>query len=342
MDTLAGMPPPARPRLVWIDLLRGVAVIGMVETHVMNVFLDSSYDGSGWRHELGFYNGLLAPAFLWIAGFVQGLSIRKAQREGRPVVTGARLRRLAFVALLGYMLHVPWGVWGAGDFGAESWRIALQVDILPCMAVTLAMLLCAGMARGVWFDLITALLAAFFVFAAPAAQEWRTGVIFVDSFVTYSGTKSLFPLFPWVAFCALGSLASRWEMTWRTLLPASLVFIALGVGLAPDGYSYVHPAFFAERLGWLGLLILAVWSFSQQFAPGWLQLAGRESLFIYVAHLLLLYSVPWKGTTLNLWIGRTLSIPATAVAFLIVLGICLGLAWMNEKRKQRGRMRQSL
>ena len=97
-----------------------------------------------------------------------------------------------------------------------------------------------------------------------------------------------------------------------------------------------------RRLGWLGLLILAVWLFSQKFAPAWLQLAGRESLFIYVAHLLLLFSVPWHGTTLNLWIGRTLSIPATAVAFLIVLGICLGLAWMNEQRKQRGRMRQSM
>jgi uncharacterized membrane protein len=337
MDTLAGMPPSARPRLTWIDLLRGVAVIGMVETHVMNVFLDSGFDSAGWRHELGFYNGLLAPAFLWIAGFVQGLSIRKAQREGRPVVTGARLRRLGFVALLGYLLHVPWTLWAAGDFGAESWRMALQVDILPCMAVTLAMLLCAGLARGVWFDAVTVLLAACFVFAAPAAQEWRTGVVLVDSFVTYSGTKSLFPLFPWVAFCALGSLASRWEITWRTLLPVSLGFIALGIAFAPPVYSYVHPAFFAERLGWLGLLILAVWLFSQKFAPAWLQLAGRESLFIYVAHLLLLYSVPWRGTTLILWIGRTLSIPQTAIAFLIVLGLCLALGWMNEKRKLRAK-----
>jgi uncharacterized membrane protein len=39
MDTFAGMPPPARPRLAWIDLLRGVALVGMIETHVMNTFL---------------------------------------------------------------------------------------------------------------------------------------------------------------------------------------------------------------------------------------------------------------------------------------------------------------
>jgi uncharacterized membrane protein len=342
MDTLAGMSLPTRPRLTWIDLLRGLAVVGMIETHVMNTVLDASFDDTRWRHELGFFNGLLAPAFLWIAGFVQGLGVRRAQAQERPVVTVARLRRLGLVALLGYLLHVPWNFWGVGDYGPESWRIALQVDILPCMAVTLTMLLCAGLARGPWFDVITCLLAAFFVFLAPAAQPWHTGWIFVDSFVTCNGTKSLFPLFPWVAFCAMGSFASRWEMSWKTLLPVSLALIALGMGFAPSSYAYVHPAFFAERLGWLGLLIIAVWLFSQKFAPAWLQLVGRESLFIYVAHLLVLFSVPWRGTTLNLWIGRTLSIPQTVIAFFIVLGICLALAWANERRRERKRIKQPL
>lgn len=336
VGTLAAMIPPTRSRLTWIDLLRGVAVVGMVETHVMNVVLSAEFDGTAWRHQLSFYNGLLAPAFLWIAGFVQGLSIRKAQREGRPVVTRARLGRLGFVALLGYLLHIPWHLWGAGDFGPESWRIALQADVLQCMAVSLALLLFAGQARGVWFDGMTLLLGGFFIFAAPAAQHWETGIAFLDPFLNHD-RGSLFPLFPWVGFCAMGSLASRWQMTWKTLLPASLVFIALAAVFEPSGYSYVHPTFFAERLGWLGLLITAVWLFSQKFAPAWLQLAGRESLFIYVLHLLLLHSIPCRGTTLNLWIGRTLSIPATAVAFVLVLGICLALAWLNEKRKLRSR-----
>src|SRR5687768_15299143 len=160
MDTLAGMPQPPRPRLVWIDLLRGVAVVGMIETHVLNTVLDARYDCSAWRLELGFYNGLLAPAFLWIAGFVQGLAIRKAQAQSLPVVTHTRLKRLGIVAVCGYLLHVPWNFWGAGNFSAESWRIALQVDVLPCMAVTLSLLLLAGLARELWFDIITGVLAA--------------------------------------------------------------------------------------------------------------------------------------------------------------------------------------
>ncbi len=330
------MPQPPRPRLTWIDLLRGVAVVGMLETHVMNVFLDADYDHAGWRHQLSFYNGLLAPAFLWIAGYIQGLSIRKAQRMAQPVVTVARLRRLGMVAIIGYLLHVPWHLWGAGTFSAESWRIALQADILQCIAVSLTMLLIAGTAGSRWFDGVTLALTGFFVFAAPAAQHWLTNLPFLDPFINHD-LGSLFPLFPWVGFCAMGSLGSRWEISWRTVLPVALGFILLSMIFKPTGYSYVHPSFFAERLGWLGLLITLVWVISQRFAPAWLQLAGRESLLIYVSHLLLLYSFPYHGTTLNLWIGHTLSIPVTVGIFLIVLFLCLGLAWLNEKRKLRAR-----
>ena len=329
------MPPPSS-RLTWIDLLRGVAVVGMLETHVMNVFLDSAYDHAGWRHQLSFYNGLLAPAFLWIAGYIQGLSIRKAQSAGKPVITSARLRRLGLVALIGYFLHVPWHLWGAGTFSPESWRIAMQADILQCMAVSLTLLLLAGKAGSRWFDLVTLVLVGFFVFAAPAAQYWHTGLPFLDPFINHD-LGSLFPLFPWVGFCAAGSLASRWEISWRTVLPVALGLIALATIFKPTGYSYVHPSFFVERLGWLGLLITLIWVVSQRFAPAWLQLAGRESLCIYVSHLLLLYSFPYQGTTLNLAVGPTLSIPMTVGIFLLILLLCLGIAWLNEKRKLHAR-----
>jgi uncharacterized membrane protein len=331
------MPPPPHSRLVWIDLLRGVAVVGMIETHVANSFLGEDCLGTRWFHTLDFFNGLMAPSFLWIAGYLQGLAVRRAQREGRPVVTGARLRRLGLVALIGYLLHVPWHVWSRGDFSAESWRIALQVDILPCMAVSLAMLLVAGLLRERGFDAVSLLLGGFFVAAAPAARDWHTGWIFVDAFLNRAA-YSWFPLFPWVGFCALGSLMSRWELSWRTLFPASLLCIALGHAFAPAVYAYDHPAALSERVGWLGLLITAVGLVSRRFAPGWLLLAGRESLFIYVAHLLLLYAIPsWQGASLGASLGKTLTVPTAVLLFLGVTAVCLGLAWLNQWRKRRAR-----
>jgi uncharacterized membrane protein len=58
-------------RLLWLDLFRGLAVLGMVWTHSANTFLDAKLQATPWYGELGYYHGLIAPAFFWIAGFAR-------------------------------------------------------------------------------------------------------------------------------------------------------------------------------------------------------------------------------------------------------------------------------
>lgn len=319
-------------RLVWIDILRGVAVIGMIQTHVWNALLHPSYAATGWWQEWNFFSGLLAPTFLWIAGYIQGLSLRKAQRENRPVVTAPRLKRLGSIFLIAYALHVPWDFWLAGDFNRESWRIFLQADILQCLTVSLTLLLLMGNLRARWFDLLTLTIAALAVFAAPSAQYWQTGFLGVDAFLNHH-TGSLFPLLPWFGFCAAGCLASRWTVSWKTYLPCALVLIAVGLWLTPHGY--LQPSFFFKRLGWLGLLVTAISLISPLFAPRWLQLAGRESLLIYVVHLLLIFSLPIQGMPLDRALGRTQSLGNSELIFLAVLSGSLALAWLNDWPKRR-------
>lgn len=327
-------------RLAWIDVLRGVAVVGMVETHVLHTFLSAEHDEALWLQHLNFYNGLVASTFLWIAGYVQGLAMRSAQAKQRPVATARRWRRLGLVALIGYLMHAPWWQWLQGDFGPETWSILFQVDILQCMAFSLGLLLCVGALFGHWLlDAVTLFLALASIFLAPYAAGWTTGLVPVDMFLNSNG-GSLFPLFPWVGFCAAGCLASRWEPSWKVYVPVSLALMAAGYYLAPDFWSKSHPAFFAERLGYMGMLIAAVCLVSRWLAPKWLQLAGRESLFVYVAHLVILFTLPvaglpQQGIPLNIAIGRTLQLPAVAGMFAAVLGICLALAYLNEKRKRR-------
>lgn len=328
------MPDSIKPanRLVWIDILRGVAVTGMIQTHVWNALLHPSYHATAWWHEWNFFSGLLAPTFLWIAGYIQGLSIRKAHREERPVVTASRLRRLGVIVLIAYALHVPWNFWMAGDFGRESWLIFLQADILQCMTVSMTLLLLMGNLQRKWFDPLTLAIIALVVFAAPSAQHWQTGFLVVDAFLNHN-TGSLFPLFPWFGFCAMGCLASRWTVSWKTYLPCALALIAVGLCLTPHGY--VQPSFFFKRLGWLGLLVAAISLISPLSAPRWLQLAGRESLLIYVVHLLLIYSLPVHGITMDRGIGRTLDLLNSELIFAAVLSASLALAWLNDWRKKR-------
>ena len=205
-------------RLAWIDLLRGLAVVGMIETHVINSFLDARFDAARWLHELRYYDGVIAPLFLWIAGCVQGFAIQKAHRANKPVFSWLRLRRLLVIAGLAYFLHVPWDHWLKGDFGAESWRIFLQADILQCMAVSLSALMFLGCLPKRAFIIAVAAAMAFTVFAAPRAVHWQTGSLFVYAFLNRD-TGSLFPLFPWFGFCAAGCNSpggSRCSSMWRT------------------------------------------------------------------------------------------------------------------------------
>ena len=321
-------------RLAWIDVLRGLAVVGMIETHVINAFLDKSFDSARWLHELKCFDGLIAPGFFWIAGYVQGLAIRRQQRDDKPVVTVQRLQRLGLIALVGYFLHVPWDYWMKGDFSAESWRILLQTDVLQCLAASLVIIMFIGQHKRTWFDSMLLLLAVMVVGLSPCVAGWHTGFMPLDAWLHHD-TGSLFPLFPWFAFAAAGALASRREPRAVVCLPLGLAFIIAGYVFAPQHFLYQHPAFFMERLGNLLIIVWLVMRVSAWLAPRWLQLAGRESLLVYVAHLIIIYSLPIGGVPLNQRIGRTLSLPAVLFVFVALLTVCLGLAWLNERRKTR-------
>ena len=56
-------------RYLYIDLLRGWAVIVMIEVHVFNAFLVPTFRDETWFKVLNFINGLVAPSFLFIAGY---------------------------------------------------------------------------------------------------------------------------------------------------------------------------------------------------------------------------------------------------------------------------------
>ena len=127
-------PATARKRVEWLDLFRGAAVVAMIETHVVNTFLAPGLREAAWFGWLNWFNGLIAPAFLFIAGYAQGMGWR-----AQPVKRGAfgrKAKRLLGIAALGYALHFPWGEIAQRRW-AEALRVGTQVDVLQCLAVAL-------------------------------------------------------------------------------------------------------------------------------------------------------------------------------------------------------------
>jgi surface polysaccharide O-acyltransferase-like enzyme len=149
----------------------------------------------------------------------------------------------------------------------------------------------------------------------------------------------LFALFPWVGFGLAGFLTrSLWDGAKNR--SAALIFV-LGALLAfvqpyspwPGG----APEFFLERLGWVMMAAVLVACVAGRIsaATGWLRLAGRESLLLYVVHLMLIHAVPLPKQALQQLIGMTQPLWVVFCLFVTLFAASLVLGWWNERRKAR-------
>ena len=331
-----------RERVVWIDLYRGLAVLVMIETHVVNTFLAGSVRMESWFAMLNYLNGLVAPSFLFIAGFVQGME--RGSAPGKPVNFARRGRQLLLIGAIGYALHFPWT-----ELGQHRWDAALragtQVDVLPCIAFSLGLLLVVtwlaqriGGRRGdgVWWLGLTALL-SLVVCIAPYAPAWNGLPIPLRAWVNAS-TGSWFPLFSWAGFIFFGALAGATYGLARhgaeasgaivqpsilsalsPLLPlkrSSAVFLITPLPLAVSAwvfrgatYSSVNPASFFERAAWVLLLAAFCEWFTARRRASLVLFSGKHSLTLYVVHLVLISTLVGCG------------VPSTAFTLPSVLGL---------------------
>ncbi len=326
--------PPSAARYAWIDLLRGCAVIGMVWTHVANAFLDATQQASPQYHTLSYYHGLIAPTFFWVAGYMRGMS---AAKPGSRKPAWPTVKRLLMIWGIGYLLHLPWYELFRGEVSQPVLRILFQSDVLQCLAASSLLLL--GIERlstkHAWQVALGLGLAVLLL--TDTMKQVTTGFLPLDAYLSKQH-GSLFPLFPWCAFAVAGFLSGCFGApAWRTAAAGAVAAFVLP--WLPGGSGTV--GFFAERLGWVVLIaaLLANSGTLVNKAPKWLMLAGRESLCLYIAHLLIIYAVPWwRGRTLNQWFGMNQPWPNVLGWFVLVLALAWLVAWLNERRKQRQRV----
>jgi hypothetical protein len=226
------------------------------------------------------------------------------------------------VALIGYLLHVP--VFPArrlfGEATPEQWQSFFQVDVLQCIAISLLILqilfLILRDLNRLYFTVLVASVAT--VVATPVIWTIDFWTVLPWPFAAYmNGVRySLFPLFPWSAFLFLGAVTGHYFMIARERgassgsraepsfyqgmiwMGGSLIMLSFLIGMIfPDlreraDYWMVSPAFVSLRLGIVIILGAAAGYWTLYFQPKgkpFILLFGRESLLVYVLHLLLLY-----------------------------------------------------
>jgi uncharacterized membrane protein len=350
-------------RLIFIDLLRGWATIVMIEVHVFNAFLFPSLKETDWFRILNYVNGWVAPSFLFVAGFVFVIASGRKLQDFRTFGKAfwRQIGRIALIWIVGYGLHLPFFSFTrtVNETTQAGWLQFYQSDILHCIAIGLLIvflgrILIKSDATYQKFLVTTGLI---FVLAAPFLWDIDFTRSLPAALAAYLNGQhySLFPIFPWIGFLTFGAVtaigfkgtkAADKELDYLKLIGyVSGVLIVGGTLLSElpvriplvSSAIRANPLFFASRLGIVLLLMLLCWYYAERrkTEKSFVLDAGRESLVVYTAHLLVIYGQYWNDKSLAYWHGGTLGVVQCILATLglMILMVAGAKVWGATKRR---------
>jgi len=358
-------------RYTFIDLLRGWAIIIMIEVHVFNAFLIPELKHAGWFGILTFINGLVAPAFLFVSGFAfqvsAGSKLQDMRRFKFPF--WKKVSRIFSIILIGYVLHLPY--YSLSKVINRSTPSQLQsffaVDVLQCIGVGLLILFAIRLLihsdKIYHYTLIVITL--FVMFISPFFWKIEFTNYFHPIIANYLNrlNGSLFPVFPWINFILVGAIFAKYfvdavgnekeEKFINGAAITGMIMLLFGhlfySGLFPGYLTSIipNPVFFVERLGYVLVFATMCWGYNRwrsanrsseakaKAGKSFVLDASRESLLIYWLHLITIYGMFWGRKSFASLIGPTLnlfeSLAATLILMLVIILVAKIWGWTKMK-----------
>ena len=337
----------------------------MIETHVVNAILNKPLKDEAFFKALTFINGLVAPTFLFCAGFAFAIML---QRKWSNFISlqyplWRYLVRMLFIFVVAYSLHLPFfslkHLREVTD--PNAWLPFYQSDILQVIVLTLtALVVLAIIFRNQkMFFWTSSLIALVIIFISPIVREMdHTNLpVWLRPYLT-TQFRSQFPLFPWSAFLMSGTVLGYLFLQAKTEGKESTFIRNLGVGsLAAIVFSLIieyqpltfypnhdfwraSPEFFFVRLGLVCLFAVAFWMYEQRrevSTTSVMSLFGQESLLVYTVHLLVVYGYTYEWSFIRLF-GPTLNYFQCFGLFALLTasmyGMAFGWHWMKGWNKR--------
>jgi uncharacterized membrane protein len=334
-----------KQRYLFIDLLRFLAVVFMLQGHTFDALLQTTIKHASFFYIHDFFHGFVAPMFLFASGVAFGVSTFKKWeiyiRIGSPVFR--RIGRFLGLLIIGYALHLPFFSLTKLLHESTPSDIAalLQVDALQCIAVTLVglQLLVLLVKSEDRFALVSLTIAMLTMFLSPIVWNYPFIHVLPLSLTSYlnASNNSWFPLFPWSGYLFFGVsfayvfveakehhhaivLMKRVAVLGTGVIVAAFVLSTLPFSIYPShDFWKVNPLVTMARMGFLFVVMSGLYFLEQsvRITSSIPKVMGKESLVIYVLHLVLIYgSVINSG--LQLKFGGSLSILGATGVFLLV------------------------
>jgi uncharacterized membrane protein len=326
-------------RKAYLDWLRGIGVLIMIEGHVIDSWTAAADRNREAYHWITFVGGIGgAPVFLFLAGMALVLATSSRMRRGLSEEEAAAAARRRGWQIFGLAFLFRLQAWLIS--GGSMWTL-LKVDILNVLGfsmVVAAVTWGAGTrpSRRWWFVAAAVLIP----FSTPLVREFGPLAALPDPLEWYlrpAGSATTFTLFPWAAFLFAGCAAGFWLDTRTiaeerrvnlafTIIGAVVALAGYGASLLPPIYAQTSfwtssPTFFFIRLGILLMLVGIAYAVVGKgaeasrarslIARSPIQELGRSSLFVYWIHVEMAYGI------LSAPIHRRLPLEWAYAAFLI-------------------------
>lgn len=348
-----------KKRIIFLDLMRAFAVLMMVQGHTVDSLLSEefrTFDSifySAWHT----FRGFTAPIFMFTSGVVFTYLLRSNYlpfRENPRVKKG--LKRFLLLLVIGYLLRYP--TYKIIDFtyvSDKQWLIFFGVDALHLIAFGLLfVLVLAYISEKIKIrdSIIFTMGALFFIIIYPMAStfNWAEVLPLPIAAYFYRDTGSLFPLFPWAGYvigggvlgsylaknpavCSSKNFSFRLSLSGFSFVALSIFITQLGKLILPFDITWTFPlSLVFYRIGIVlvlsGLMSLIAVKFSD--IPAIIKLIGRNTLLIYVVHLIILYCCAWMPG-LYKYYSRSLSLELTLGLAIFMIFMMTGMVIFIER-----------
>lgn len=157
-----------KERLIFIDVLRGIAVIWMIQTHTLSIMANEFKTGLFYSL-LSISNGYVAVTFLFCAGagFWIAAERKVSSYKQFEMPLWLYLKRLGFILMIAYFLHSPiFGLSKLANITDRQINIFFQIDVLQTIVYSslIALLLLLLSPKNIYIKYISILLAAVFFY----------------------------------------------------------------------------------------------------------------------------------------------------------------------------------
>jgi len=298
-------------RRAYLDWLRGVAVLCMIEWHVLASWTTAGdRTGDTWA-VIQLIGGFAAPLFLFLAGLAVPFAIESGIARGRSAAEAAWAvqKRGWQVFLIAHLFRLQSFITNPGALFSSIFK----PDILNILGL--------GLAGAAW---LTGKLrradgsirrngflagAAVILILTPWARVWWWPTLLHPRFEAYIrkvGNYGVFELFPWIALVLAGAYVGSLMVAQKDPARDSLLhhqFAAAGITLAAIGFLFAYTIPLPHKVAWAiepwPLFLIQVGSMTAAIRIAWglfryrwvertsgpLVLFGRTSLFVYWVHI---------------------------------------------------------